>query len=106
MPPDEFAAALSAIGWTRRGLAKRLGMSAGGVDAWAAGRASIPPELAAWLRAHAAFHKALPLPTRDDLRARPPKRRRRPNAGMFGRGGRAPSRTASRDAEPVTGAWD
>ncbi len=64
MSPTERRAALSAIGWTQRGLADRLGWDEGTVRRWMRDGGEAPGEVDAWLASLAAFHLAHPPPSR------------------------------------------
>jgi hypothetical protein len=62
MTPDEFTAALMAIRWSQRHLAKILECDTNMPTRWARGNAQIPAGLAAWLRDLADYHKAVGMP--------------------------------------------
>jgi DNA-binding transcriptional regulator YdaS (Cro superfamily) len=62
MTPDGFHAALSTIGWTKRGLADRLGVHETRIRRWASGVCPIPTSVAKWLRSLAKCHELRPLP--------------------------------------------
>ena len=49
MIAGEFSAALTTLGWSHRELARRLRCDTNLSLRWAAGRATIPPQIAAWM---------------------------------------------------------
>jgi transcriptional regulator with XRE-family HTH domain len=63
MTPDEFVAALAAIGWSQRQLVTLLGCDTNLATRWSRGTAAIPPSIAKWLAKLAACHERLPVPT-------------------------------------------
>jgi hypothetical protein len=62
MTGPDFAAALDALGWSRRHLANLLGCDHDIPTRWASGRAVVPPEIARWLRVLRDSHALLPPP--------------------------------------------
>jgi transcriptional regulator with XRE-family HTH domain len=62
MTSRTLADALRMIGWSQRELARRAGVDETRVRRWAAGKAPIPPALAAWLAKAAAWHANHPPP--------------------------------------------
>jgi transcriptional regulator with XRE-family HTH domain len=63
MTSRTLADALRMIGWSQRELARRAGVDETRVRRWAAGKAPIPPALAAWLAKAAAWHAKHPPPS-------------------------------------------
>jgi transcriptional regulator with XRE-family HTH domain len=59
MSPARFAECLETIGWTKRGLARRLQVGQAAVRQIASGRHEIQDEFGAWLEGLAAAHAAL-----------------------------------------------
>ncbi|WP_199707740.1 helix-turn-helix domain-containing protein [Teichococcus wenyumeiae] len=59
MTPARFAECLDTIGWTKRGLARRLGVGQAAVRQMANGRHEIRDDFAAWLEDLAAAHAPL-----------------------------------------------
>jgi ribosome-binding protein aMBF1 (putative translation factor) len=68
MSPEIFCGALEGLGWSRAHLAARIQCNKSLPDAWAKGRASIPPKIAEWLGRLLATHQDLPPP--QDWRTR------------------------------------
>lgn len=66
MTPAEFSAALAAIGWSERYLARQLACDKKLVQRWSGGSAPIPPPIARWLDRIAGCHERYPPP--DDWR--------------------------------------
>jgi transcriptional regulator with XRE-family HTH domain len=69
MTSRTLADALRTIGWSQRELARRAGVDETRVRRWAAGKAPIPPALAAWLAKAAAWHAKHPPPSCGDAKA-------------------------------------
>jgi ribosome-binding protein aMBF1 (putative translation factor) len=63
MTPARFHACLSAIGWSQRALADRLGIHETRVRRWASSKYPIPETVAAWLERLAKAHEKEPWPT-------------------------------------------
>jgi hypothetical protein len=59
---SELRAALAAIGWSARQIAAATGRAESAGPDWTAGRRPIPPEVAAWVEAAAAWHRDNPPP--------------------------------------------
>ncbi len=59
MSPDEIAHCLDALPWSRREVARRLGMDDAALRRMARGSRPVADNLAAWLRLLAALHRAL-----------------------------------------------
>jgi hypothetical protein len=60
---DQFNATLEQIGWSRRGLAERLGMNSDrAVRRWSNSQNAIPEAVAAWMREVARTLRNLPPP--------------------------------------------
>lgn len=59
MPPSRFAECLETIGWTKRGLARRLRVGQAAVRQMANGRHEIRDDFGAWLEGLAAVHAPL-----------------------------------------------
>jgi len=55
---------LETIGWTRRGVAARVGLSNTSCRRYEIGTAKVPDDIAAWLEKLAAAHERNPPPTR------------------------------------------
>ena len=64
MTPKRLIQCLEQIGWTRRGVAARVGLSDMSFRRYEAGTARVPDDIAAWLEALAMAHKAHPAPRR------------------------------------------
>jgi transcriptional regulator with XRE-family HTH domain len=64
MTPAALRSALASLRWSQRGLAAALGRDEGTVRQWLRGAVTVPPEVAAWLEAAAAWHAANPPPSR------------------------------------------
>lgn len=62
MTGPELRDAIRTLGWTQRRAAMRLGRGEATVRRWIAGTVPIPPDVAAWCRAAAAWHRAHPCP--------------------------------------------
>lgn len=62
MSPYRLAVCLAIIGWSERELARRTGRLQTTVRRWTAGSPAVPAEVAAWVEAMAAFHRAHPAP--------------------------------------------
>ena len=62
MTPPEFRNNLTAIGWTYRVLASRLGIPETKAKFWAVGAEKVPDAIAAWLKKAAVFHQVNPPP--------------------------------------------
>ncbi|MCE2578015.1 hypothetical protein LDL36_05735 [Komagataeibacter sp. FNDCR1] len=62
MTPTRFRECLAAIGWSQRGFATKIGADERLARRWAAGRADIPPSIAAWLEVLARIHEEFPSP--------------------------------------------
>jgi hypothetical protein len=65
MTPARFAECLDTIGWTKRGLARRLGVGQAAMRQLANGRHEIRDDFAAWLEGLAAVHAPLSPELRD-----------------------------------------
>jgi hypothetical protein len=63
MTPAELHAALTAIGWSGRELAIRIGSHRNLPTAWLQGRTPIPPPIATWLNRLARLHQQNPPPS-------------------------------------------
>lgn len=63
--PDRLRAALHALGWSQRDLAKQLVRDSRQVRRWGAGEYPVPPPVLAWLETLAAFHRSNPPPGRS-----------------------------------------
>jgi DNA-binding transcriptional regulator YdaS (Cro superfamily) len=62
MTPTRLDECLALIGWTYRGLAKRLGLHETRVRRWANGVYPVPANVADWLECLAEAHRLYPLP--------------------------------------------
>jgi hypothetical protein len=62
MTPAEFSAALEALGWSHRHLARRLRCDSGLPIRWARGTAPVPLPLARWLVSAWDWHELHPPP--------------------------------------------
>lgn len=62
MSPRRLLVCLAVIGWPERELARRTGRLQTTVRRWTGGRSPVPPDVAAWVEALAAFHRAHPAP--------------------------------------------
>jgi len=69
MSPDEIARCLDALPWSRREVARRLGMNDAALRRMARGSRPVADNLAAWLRLLAALHGALTPELREIARA-------------------------------------
>jgi transcriptional regulator with XRE-family HTH domain len=58
MKPTELISAIKALHWTQAELARRTGISAQSVNAWATGSTPVPPWLPAYLGALLALRDA------------------------------------------------
>lgn len=58
MKYPELAALLATLEWSLADLARKLGWSPGTVRNWNKPAYTVPPEVAAWLRRHAARYEA------------------------------------------------
>ena len=57
----DLDALIAAVGWTRAGVARRLGVDSSTVDDWCARRRH-DARVEAWLRDHLAYQRAHPMP--------------------------------------------
>jgi transcriptional regulator with XRE-family HTH domain len=64
MTPKRLIQCLEQIGWTRRGVAAKVGLSDMSFRRYEAGTARVPDDIAAWLEKLAAAHERNPAPTR------------------------------------------
>ena len=62
MTPAQLRTCLDTLAWTKRGVARMLGRSAGTVHQWEQGQVRIPASVATWLETLAQFHKRHPPP--------------------------------------------
>ena len=62
MSPDEFRVCLDTIGWTQRGLAKRLGIHHTRTERMATGQYPVPANIGTWLELLATWHAGHALP--------------------------------------------
>ncbi len=69
MTPTWLRECLDLLRWSQRGLAEALDCDSRLVRRWAAGQASIAPDVAEWLERAAAFHSANPAPAEWKRRA-------------------------------------
>ena len=60
--PRRFLACLDALCWSQRGVAALLGRDDRLIRRWAAGRAAVPADVAAWLETLTTWHEANPPP--------------------------------------------
>ena len=63
MTPERFQECLTAIGWSKRRVADRLGVTELRIRRWAAGVYPVPEAVAQWLECLAAVHHDNPPPT-------------------------------------------
>ena len=63
MTPARLDECLALIGWTQRGLAKRLGLHETRVRRWANGMYPVPDDVAGWLERRAQAMADDPCPT-------------------------------------------
>jgi hypothetical protein len=68
LTPTALRAALAAIGWSARQIAAATGRAESAGPDWTAGRRPIPPEVAAWVEAAAAWHRHNPPPHKPEKR--------------------------------------
>ena len=66
MTPAELAEARTVMFWSRAALARLSGAAVNTVGRWLSGRAPVPPDVAAHIRAVVAFHRANARPTAED----------------------------------------
>jgi hypothetical protein len=78
MTAADLRAALAAIGWSARQIAAATGRAESAGPDWTAGRRPIPPEVAAWVAAAAAWHRDNPVPRKPQTRSQPPIAPREP----------------------------
>jgi hypothetical protein len=69
LTPADLRAALAAIGWSERQLARATGYSPGAVRIWLAARAAVPPAVAEWLGRAVQWMQANPPPQRPGPQA-------------------------------------
>ena len=62
MTPTEYIAALDALGWSVRHLARLLDCAESVARAGGTGRAAVPAPVATWLRGLVRYHAAHPAP--------------------------------------------
>jgi hypothetical protein len=62
MTPQRFLEALDHVHWTQKQVAQLLECELSLIEAWAAGKEHIPPEIGMWLEALAETHEAVGLP--------------------------------------------
>ena len=62
MTPCNLSAALTALGWSQRELARQLGVAESSVRQWMTGKSRMREELAAWLLDLARYHVGHPAP--------------------------------------------
>lgn len=71
MTPDRLREVLALLRWSQRGLAAHLGYASDAtVGRWCAGRAAVPPPVAAWLEHAADWLRRHPAPTLPDIQQR------------------------------------
>jgi transcriptional regulator with XRE-family HTH domain len=63
--PADLSKRLTTIGWSQRGVAKRLGLGEQTIRQWLAGKVKIPPDVSLWLDKLARFHERHPPPKRS-----------------------------------------
>ena len=63
MTPADLSAALTALGWSQRELARQLGCAESSVRQWLTGKSRMRPALAAWLLDLARYHAEHPAPS-------------------------------------------
>ena len=56
MTPTDLSAALAALGWSQRELARQLGVAESSVRQWMTGKSRVRADLAAWLLDLARYH--------------------------------------------------
>ena len=62
MTPADLSAALTALGWSQRELARQLGCAESSVRQWLTGKARMRADLAAWVLDLARYHVGHPAP--------------------------------------------
>ena len=67
MTPTDLSAALAALGWSQRELARQLGVAESSVRQWLTGKSRMRAPLEAWLLDLARYHADHPAPKRPLL---------------------------------------
>ena len=66
MTPADLSAALAALGWSQRELARQLGVAESSVRQWLTGKSRMRPDLLAWLLDLARYHAEHPAPPKPE----------------------------------------